>query len=307
MSQKLSPLDLQIRIAPPSGWAADRPRLSDAELEELAALVEPSFRENGREQFGVYVQNIFAFAVDGLLTQRRYGDSLVVEIRDRLGAFLKDMERAQEAIDRLDIGVRRLLDDELAMFAQVQSAPRHLPTTSIEQWRKATSDLIGVIVAASRRLEITPVKGESGAVWRQMVRGLAALIFATTGVVPRRSVKSAVVGFATTQVDDGWFLRLSRRLAALVFARAEQLGKELRLSPKTLNRPKTKKSNSNPRSGPSIGKATSRRRSESARAALDSETGHPSEKKKTPKRVGPPPLTRIVREELEALERENIE
>lgn len=268
----------------------------------MAALVEPPLDEAGRKQFGVYVQNIFAFAVDGLLTQRRYGDSPAVEMRDNLGAFLKDMERAQKAIDRLDIGVRRLLDDELAMFAQVQSAPRHLPTTSIEQWRSATSDLIGVIVAASRRLEVMPVKGESGAVWRQMVRGLAALIFATTGVAPRRSVKSAVVGFATTQIDDGWFLRLSRRLAALVFARAEQLEKELRLSPETLNQPKTKKSNSNPRSGLSTGKATSKKRPESARVALDSETGQPPKKKRMPKRVGPPALTRIVREELKALE-----
>jgi hypothetical protein len=309
MSQKLSPLELQMRIAPPSGWAADRPRLSDAEVAELAAFVEPPLREDGREHFGVYVQNIFAFAVEGLLMQRKYGDAPVVEIRDRLGAFLNEMERAQEAIDRLDIGVRRLLDDELAMFAHAQSAPRHLPTTSIEQWRKATSDLIGVVVAASRRLEIMPVKGESGAVWRQMVRGLAALINTTTGTVPKREVRSALVGYSATQVDDGWFLRLARRLAALVFACVERSWKALAPQPpaKTPERRKTKKTSSNGRSAPNSRKTSRKQNSRSTSGAAESKDAGSPKKNKKPKRVGPPPLTRIVREELAALERQYIE
>jgi len=119
--------DLYARISEAAGWEDDRPRLSKAEISELAGLIEPALSENEREQFGVYVQRIFARAVDGLLTKQKYDDQPVVAIRDQLVKFLKEMERAQAAIDGLDEGVWRLLDNELAMLARAQNAPRHLP------------------------------------------------------------------------------------------------------------------------------------------------------------------------------------
>lgn len=308
MPDEILPIDLMLRLSPQIGWAVDRPRLSETEIEELAALVDPPLSDEGREQFGIFVQNIFAFAVEGLLTQSKYGNSPVVEMRDRLEIFLKEMERAQAAIDGLDAGVRRLLDGELAKFAQAQNAPRHLPKTSIEQWRLATSDLIGVIVAANRRLEVTPVKGESGAVWRQMVRGLVALVHATTGIVPKRAVELKLVGYSATQIDDGRFLQLARRLAALVFAHAEQLRKTLPPPLKATTRQKTKKkAHKGQRSAASAGKLSREKNSRSARVMAESKEAEPSTKKKKPKRVGPPALTRIVREELQALEKEIVE
>jgi len=305
MSGKIAPIDLYARISEPAGWVDDRPPLSEAEISELAGLIEPALSENEREQFGVYVQRIFARAVDGLLTKQKYDDQPVVAMRGGLEKFLEEMERAQAAIDGLDEGVGRLLDDELLKLARAQDAPRELPKTSIEPWRAAVFDLIGVVVSAGRRLEVKPVRGESETVWRQMVRGLADLVQHLTGETPKREVKAALVGISATQVDDGWFLQLSRRLAALAFARAQKMQKALAPRSKAAHAP-PKKTVIRGRRSPTKKKMRSlKKNSRAVRGSHESQDSRPS--KKEPKRVGPPRLTGIVRQELAGLEQKITE
>ena len=275
MSLKLSPLDIHLRTSPRSGWTVERPRLGRAELDALAALIEPPLDAAARQKFELFVQRIFAFAVDGLVTQQRYGGHPVVTIRDRLGRFLREMEHAQTTIHKLDVGVRRLIDDELAEFARAGTARVHSPHASIEAWGSARSELISVIIMASRRLEIAVVKGESGAVYRQMVRGLLALVHELTGELPKRSTSRR--GGGESSVEDYWFLRLSQRLADHVFAAAAPMAPQA-------ERPA--------RGGAERARGTSPGAPRSPRL------------KREPKQVGPPPLSMIVRQELAALRAE---
>ena len=237
-------------------------------------MVNPPVPPEAWGRFELFVQNIFAVAVDGLLAHRAYDGYPVVALRDELKCFLGEMERAQAAIASLDPGVGRLIDGELAELARKQGAPLDLPRTSIEGWRVATSDMIGLIIGVSHRLQIEPVKGESGTVYRQMTRGLLALVYALTGKLPKRSTKRRLVGSTLSQQEDYWFLSLTQRLAEMVFARVEAAPKQ----------------------------AQKLQEEPSGDEGLQSSAPDSSGKER--KRVGAPSLTNIVREELKAFKEE---
>jgi hypothetical protein len=223
MPKKLTAIDVYFRLSQRSGWSVDRVRLSDANVAELASIIEPSLGEEERKSFGVAAQNIFALAVDRLLTQARHSGAPVVALRDALERFSNEMERAQAAVDALDADLRRLLDASLTEMATAQRVLRTSPRTSIDLWREETSDLLGIIIAACRGSQIAPVKGDSRAVFRQMTRGLLALVFELTGEPPRRSTRRTLVGAAESSVDDYWFLHFVQRLADFAVARSVEL------------------------------------------------------------------------------------
>ena len=279
---KFQPIDVHRILSGESGFTCDRPALSSAELAALVAFIEPPPSAKTRSIFEAGVQRIFALAVSGLLNEARYAGTPVKSLRAKARRFVVMLEKTEAAIDCLDPGLSRLIDAELARQARTQKVERITPKSSIDVWQSKTTDLIGLIIGVARQLELSPVQGERCVVYRQMVRGLAGLVHAATGEVPKRRTKRKTI--ADTSVDDYWFLRLAQTLGEFAFAEGER---------------RVEQDHAAAESAAETG--------EDGKAIKPSGKSHnrtkPNTKRALPTRkiIGPPPLTTIVREELKAL------
>ena len=276
------PLDVMRILAPEGGWAVDRPTLSTAEIGGLASMVEPGLTESARETFELYVQHIFSQAVQTLVAQKGHGGPPIEKIRKKLDQFIARMESAESVINCLDANVRKLIDHQLQEMALRQRVLDLSAKTSIELWRAETSALIGLIVGVSTQLKLATVKGESRTAYRQMVRGLLALVHDVTGALPKRHVTHSRRGAQRGSEDNYWFLHLARRLADLAHARA------------TVERT-TRNTGERRKGGEDVSFST--RQNGSAPAG--------GTKARPRKMTGSPKLTQIVREELDAREAES--
>lgn len=219
MAKPLKPTDILVLTAPDSGWVGERAILDEAELAVLIGLIEPGLDARAREKFETAIQPLFAFAVENIKAHQERDGFSAAGFRRDLDNFLAAMEKAQTIVTRLDPAVCALLDHEFAEATFPRGSMRD-PTAAYEQWRTETLDRLGTIVAIGRQLELKGVRGERSTVYRQMVRGLLALVYDMTGTLPKRKTVRCEVGSKRSQVDDYWFLTLSQELAGLVDARA---------------------------------------------------------------------------------------
>lgn len=273
------------------GESSDRPALDALELTHLVALVEPPIMSQAREDFEAGLQRIFAWTVHGLRVEARYGGAATLMLREKAKTFLALLEKTEEAIGALDPGLRRLIDARLSELARAQRAKRVTPKSSMRLWAREVTDLIGTVAGVGRQLELDPVKGERNTVYRQMVRGLAALVLAKTEVIPKRSYTRRDAGDAG--VEDYWFLQFCRRIAALAYQRAPQPPLEAEEQGADQLWPEEKHDATEP---PKSNKGSIDKTESSFKAAAKS-----APLKRPRKLVGPPSLTMVVREELEAL------
>lgn len=174
MPKPLGPTDVLLRSAPRAGWTSERATLSEAEVAALVDLVEPELDGHAREKFERSVQNIFSATFENVRAQMERDGFSVAGLRDDLENFVDAMEGAQSLVDRLDPVVGALIDHELAEVARRQGVARHGPKGSFQQWRAATSDLLGMISASadgwsssrSREKGTQPIARWSVASWR---------------------------------------------------------------------------------------------------------------------------------------------
>lgn len=159
------------------------------------------------------------------------------------------------------------------------------------------SDLIGVVVATGCRLQVEPVKGESGTVWRQMVRGLLALVHQLTGEVPRRISVRRTDRYPECQVEDYWFLSLSQKLAETAHRQAVSATSRTQAPADALDEGR----------GGSGSEVIDRRAPKRVSPkSKGSSKGNSAQRPQVPPRKpsGAPSLAAIVREELDALKAE---
>lgn len=221
MAKPLKPTDILVLTAPDSGWVGERAILGEAELAVLVGLIEPELDARAREKFETAIQSIFAFAVENIKAHRERDGFSAAGFRRDLDNFLAAMEKAQSIVTRLDPAICALLDHEFAEATRPRGSMRD-PMASYEQWRKETLERLGTITAIGRRLELKGVRGERSTVYRQMVRGLLALVYDVTGAIPKRKTARCEVGSKRSQTDDYWFLTLSHELADFVDAHANR-------------------------------------------------------------------------------------
>ncbi len=162
--------------------------LDVAELTELTDLI-PSLGEDGRQAFERAAQRIFNGTVENLLTAGKCDGSPALHARDQLLKLQQSMAQARDVVEGLDEAMMRLLDAQLSELATLAQSDRVGTRITSDKWRRDILRLLDLILGVGERFEITPVRRESGTVYRQMVRGLAVCVAEIAGDPPRRTFK----------------------------------------------------------------------------------------------------------------------
>jgi hypothetical protein len=222
-----------------SGWADERPWLSQEQLDELMALVGDRVPKAWSQRVRVYMSHIFANAVENTACLFRLrvqaaeflgskGDlpKLTTVLAKELEA-LTEMESNSAALQRVSEGLRRAL-----AAAQFLKRDMPSPAAAAREVDAIVDDALGlgtVTPQFSRLLDDLAIHVQSGRDWsvqRQMVRGLAALMEHATGKCPGRSFVSSERSRADVG-EHGWFHKLCQRFAHFVNAH-EMMPPEMR-------------------------------------------------------------------------------
>jgi len=211
-----------------SGWVGERPCLSQAQLDELMALVGERVPTDRSGQVRLYMSHIFAKAVEDTASLLRIRAEAAEQLRFKRDApklttvLAKELE-ALTATERSGAALKHVTDGLRRALATAQFLRRDLPSPS-----SAAREVDAIVDAALCSGTITPqlrqllddlaiaVKtGRDWSIQRQMVRGLAALMADATGRCPGRSYISS----ERSRVDvgeHGWFHKLCERFAQFV-------------------------------------------------------------------------------------------
>ncbi len=210
-----------------SGWADERPWLSQKQIDELMALVGNRVPKAWSQRVRHYMSHIFAKAVEDTTCLLR----LRVEAAEFLGSkrglpklttvLAKELD-ALAATESNSIARARASDGLRRALAAAQFLKRDLPSpaTAAREVDAIVDAALscGTITPQLRRLlddlAITVQTGRDWSVQRQMVRGLAALMESATGKCPGRSHVSSDRNRSDFG-EHGWFHKLCERFAHL--------------------------------------------------------------------------------------------